>query len=193
MGQASTASGTGSVAMGSTATASGTNSVAIGNGATAAFAGSTAIGAGAATTAVNQVMIGTATNTVTMPGINSAASLAAQVGPTKFVSADGGGNLAASAYGPADISSLYGSVASLQGQVNRAMEGTAVALAMGGSVLPDNKRFAISANVGTYSGQNGGALSALMRVSNNIVLDAGVGAGFRFGGVGARGGLTVAW
>jgi len=59
--------------------------------------------------------------------------------------------------------------------------------------LPDNKKFALSMNVGTYSGQNGGAFSALYRISDNVVLDAGVGFGFAQGGVGGRGGMTVAW
>jgi hypothetical protein len=33
----------------------------------------------------------------------------------------------------------------------------------------------------------------LLRVSNNVVLNAGVGAGFAQGGVGGRAGVTVAW
>ena len=128
-----------------------------------------------------------------MPGVTSAASLAAQTGPTKFVTSDANGNIATGAYGPNDIASLQSSVAALQGDIKRAYEGSAVAIAMGGAVLPDNKKFAISMNYGTYSGQNGAAFSALLRVSNNVVLNAGVGAGFAQGGVGGRAGVTVAW
>jgi len=166
----------------------------------AGASGSTAIGNGAVAMAANQVMIGTAANTYTMPGINSAASLAAQTGPTKFVTADGGGNLASSAFGPTDIAnlqssvgSLQTSVATLQGDVKRAFEGSAIAIAMGGSALPDNKKFGVSVNWGTFSGQNGAAVSAQYRLANNVIFDAGVGAGFAQGGVGGRAGLTVAW
>jgi autotransporter adhesin len=200
IGLGSVASASGATALGQGATAAGLNATAVGQGATAAMAGSTAIGNGAVTTAPNQIMVGTTANTYTMPGVNSAASLAAQSGPTKFITADGGGNVAASAYGPTDIAnlqssvgSLQTSVATLQGDVKRAFEGTAIALAMGGGALPDNKKFALSMNVGTFSGQSGGAVSAQYRLADNVILDAGVGAGFAQGGVGARGGLTVAW
>jgi hypothetical protein len=40
---------------------------------------------------------------------------------------------------------------------------------------------------------SGGAVSALVRVSNNIVLNVGIGGGFAQGGFGGRGGLTFAW
>jgi trimeric autotransporter adhesin len=107
-----------------------------------------------------------------------------------------GGNLAVGAYGPQDIASMQSSIGSLQnsivslrGQVNRAHEGTA--MAMGGGVLPDNKKFALSMYVGTFSGQSGGAVSALCRLTNNVAFDAGVGAGFAQGGIGARGGYDI--
>jgi hypothetical protein len=51
----------------------------------------------------------------------------------------------------------------------------------------------VSVNWGTFSGQNGAAVSAQYRLANNVIFDAGVGAGFAQGGVGGRAGLTVAW
>ena len=77
------------------AVATGTNATAVGPGASATFANSSAFGAGASATAANQMAFGTASNTYRMPGITSAASLAAQSGPTSFVTTDANGNLAA--------------------------------------------------------------------------------------------------
>jgi autotransporter adhesin len=122
IGQGSIASGTGAFAGGIGATASGVSAVALGAGATAAFAGSTAIGPGAVTTAPNQMVFGTASNTYVAPGITSAASLAAQSGPTSFVTTDAAGHLAASSFSPSmimnNLASLNQSVGSLQSQIN---------------------------------------------------------------------------
>ena len=158
-------------------------------------------------TAPNQVTLGTSATTLVVPGVTSAASAAAQSGVTKFISTDAGGHAAASAYGPQDIAALSASVggmeqsvAGLQQSVNavqqsipRAYEGTAIAIALGAAALPDNKRYAITANVGTFRGESAFGGSAQFRVSDNLVLNAGIGAGFREGGVGARVGATWAW
>jgi autotransporter adhesin len=82
------------IAIGSAAVATGANAVAIGNGATATFANSAAFGNGAVAARANQQVFGTAANTYTMAGIESAASKAAQTGPTQIVTSDSGGNLA---------------------------------------------------------------------------------------------------
>jgi hypothetical protein len=143
---------------------------------------------------------GTASNTYRMPGITSAASLASQSGPTSIVTTDAAGHLAAATFSPQDISGLQTNVATLQTnvavlqtQIKQAFEGTAVAIALGGYALPSDKRFAISTNWGTFRGQNAMSLVAQMRVSQNVVLNGGVGAGFAQGGVGGRAGVTVAW
>ena len=178
--------------------------VAVGNGAVAAFANSSAFGAGASATAANQMAFGTASNTYRMPGITSAASLAAQSGPTAFVTTDANGNLAATNFGPQNIASLNASVAglqqgfgvlqeNLQHGLNQAYEGTAVAIAMSGSALPDNKHFAITTNWGNFRGTNAMSLVGQMRISDNLVANAGFAAGFQYGGVGTRAGLTFAW
>jgi hypothetical protein len=77
--------------------------------------------------------------------------------------------------------------------MRKAFEGSAVAIAMGGAALPDNKKFAISANWGNFSGENAFGGMAQIRISNNFVANAAVGAGFARGGVGGRVGGTLAW
>jgi hypothetical protein len=146
------------------------------------------------------VSIGTASNTYRMPGIASAASLAAQSGPTSFVTTDANGNLATSSFNPgaiatlqSDVSLLQTNVATLQTQMKQAFEGTAIAIAMGGSALPSDKKFAISTNWGTFRGQNAASVLAQMRVTDNIVINGGVAMGFAQGGVGGRAGVTFAW
>jgi trimeric autotransporter adhesin len=150
---------------------------------------------------------GTASNTYRMPGITSAASLAAQSGPTSLLTTDAFGNLAAASFSPQSISGLQNNVAALQGnvavlqgnvatlqtQVRQAFEGTAVAIALGGSALPSDKKFAVSANWGTFRGENAMSLGAQMRLNQYVVLNGGVAAGFAQGGVGGRAGVTVAW
>ena len=122
VGNTATASGGGSVAVGGFATASGSASTAIGyvSNATAGFAtafGANSIASGVRSTAIghvataqyfnsiaigyysttarnDQIMFGRADNTYTVPGITSAASLAALSGSGQFVTSDASGNLA---------------------------------------------------------------------------------------------------
>jgi trimeric autotransporter adhesin len=84
-------------------------------------------------------------------------------------------------------------VAALQTQMKQAFEGTAMAIAMDGGFLPNDKKFAISTNWGTFRGQNAGSLVAHMRLTDYVVLNGGIAMGFAQGGVGARAGVTVAW
>jgi hypothetical protein len=186
--------------MGDGATASGVSSTAVGTGATAAFANSTAIGVGATTARANQVAVGTAANTYTLAGVTSAASLAAQSGPTKVVTTDAFGNLAAASFTPQDISTLQSNVgvlqqnvAVLQTQMRQAFEGTAIAIALGGASLPADKRFAISTNWGNFRGQNAVGVAAQYRLTDYAVANIGVGGGFAQGGIGSRAGVTFAW
>ncbi|MFL6835058.1 MAG: hypothetical protein ACJ8F0_20965 [Xanthobacteraceae bacterium] len=194
----------GGAAFGDGAVATGTNATAIGPGASATFANSSAFGAGASATAANQMAFGTASNTYRMPGITSAASLAAQSGTTAFVTTDANGNLATTNFGPQNIAGLNASVAALQQGVNilqenlqhglnQSYEGTAVAIAMSGSALPDTKRFAVTTNWGNFRGTNAMSFIAQARLSDNIVANAAIAGGFQYGGVGTRAGLTFAW
>lgn len=68
-------------------------------------------------------------------------------------------------------------------------------MAMGGGLLPDNKRFAVAANYGTFAGKNAFALTGLTRVTDNIVLSgsAGFGTGDEANQYGGRVGMQFAW
>jgi hypothetical protein len=192
-GAFSSASGDYSTANGYNSTASGSSATAIGNGATAAYANSAAFGAGATATAANQVAIGTASNTYKLSGLTSAASLAAQSGPISLVTTDAAGHLAATTITMPDISGLQSSVNVLQHQMRQSFEGTAIAISMGGTALPADKRFAISTNWGNFRGQNAASVVAQMRMTDYAVINLGVGAGFEQGGIGSRAGVTFAW
>ncbi len=70
-----------------------------------------------------------------------------------------------------------------------------MAMAMGGGFLPDNKRFALATNYGTFAGQSAVAMTAFARLSDNVVLSGSASYGLRsdvsqFGG---RVGMQVAW
>ncbi len=200
------ATGDNSTALGRSASAGG-NATAIGVGATAGQADSVALGAGVTTTRANQVAIGTAGQTYTLAGIASVSSLAAQSGPTGFVTTDANGNLAATSIGPGTVAALEGRVgslenraASLEGNViqlrrdmKRGFEGTAIAMAMGGAILPPGKNYALSGGWGTFRGENAFAVSGVARLSDNVFAQGGVGFGTDRGGVGGRAGLTFAW
>ena len=197
IGQASTASAVGATAVGQGSAASGINATAVGIGASAAFNNSAAFGSGATASAPNQIAVGTALNTYKLSGVASAASLSAQSGPIKVVTTDAAGNLATAAFSGVsnsqDIATLQSNVSTLQTQIRQAFEGTAMAIALGGSALPADKKFAFSANWGTFRGENAVGLSGQMRLSQYVVMNGGVASGFAQGGVGGRAGLTVAW
>ena len=92
-----------------------------------------------------------------------------------------------------NVAVLQGSVAILQTQVKQAFEGTAIAIAMGGSALPSDKRFAISTNYGNFRGQGAMSIGAQMRLSDYAVANVAVASGFQQGGIGSRVGVTLAW
>ena len=207
VGQNALVSGNNSTAIGQGAVATGASSTARGQGASATFANSTAIGVGGATTRANQVAVGSATSTYTLAGVSSAASLAAQTGPVKVVTADAQGNLATASFAPQDISALQSNVSGLQqnvsvlqqnvtvlqDQMKQGFEGTAIAIALGGASLPSDKRFAISTNWGNFRGQNAVGVAAQMRLTDYAVANVGIGGGFAQGGIGSRAGVTFAW
>jgi autotransporter adhesin len=169
VGQGATvASGaTGGSAFGQGAMVAGVNATAVGTGASAPFDNSSAIGAGAVTHAPNQMVFGTATNTYQTPGITSAASLAAQTGPTNFVTSDATGHLAVTNFGPGtftnltnNIAALNANVAGLQSQINNnlteARAGTALAFATSGLHYdPRPGKVSVAAAFGNFQGVSG--------------------------------------
>ena len=118
----------------------------------------------------------------------------------RVVTADANGNLATASFSPQDISGLQtnvsvlqGDVATLQTQMKQAFEGTAMAIAMGGGFLPNDKKFAISTNWGTFRGENAASAGRAFRASpTTSSLNGGVAIGFAQGGVGGRAGVTFA-
>jgi autotransporter adhesin len=183
------------------------NTVAIGNSAVARADGAVAIGNGAEATRTNQFAFGTTANTYTMAGIGSAASRAAQTGPTQIVTSDGGGNLAtasAASLGLAsagDIGAINSSLGDINNRINdlnnrtsKATTGVAMAFAMAGvPTLMPHEQFAAAMNWGTFQGANGLALNTAVRISNNVQLNGGVGYGADERLVGGRLGLRVGW
>jgi autotransporter adhesin len=196
-GLAATANGTSSAAIGAGAEAGGVNSVALGSTAQANFDNSTAIGGGAQTTAANQVAIGTSSNTYKISGITSAASTAAQTGPVSVVTTDSNGNLAAVdlaslGLGGADLSAINSRLDEHDKKISKNTEGVAIALAMAGvPTLTASEKFAMSANWGTFEGENGFAAGGAVRLDSNVQINGGIG----FGGetVGGRAGVRIGW
>jgi hypothetical protein len=200
-GYGASAAGDNAAAYGSGASAGAANAVAIGNSANAGHANSVAIGTNARTTRANQVALGTAGSTYTMGGVTSAASRAAQSGSTQFVTTDAAGNLATSGYGPNHIAALDGRVGNLETTVSQlqrdmrgAYQGTAIALALTGAVLPQGKNFAVSTNFGTYRGETGFGASGVARITDNVFVSGGIGLGTSGQtNIAGRGGVTLAW
>jgi autotransporter adhesin len=165
----------GGAAFGDGAVATGSNATAIGPGASATFANSSAFGAGATATAANQMVFGTRATTYVAPGITSAASLAAQSGPTNFVTSDSAGHLATASFGPSSISNMFSNVASLQSNVaslqsqiqtnqTEARRGIATAMAMNGYMLPSAPgKFTVQVSGGFFEGQSAAAATFAYR------------------------------
>jgi autotransporter adhesin len=120
-------------------------------------------------------------------------NVAAGVAPTDAVNVSQLNSIASGVQ--SQINGVQTQINGLQTQINRANSGVAMAMAMGGGFLPDNKKYAIAANYGTFAGQNGVALTGLARITDRVVLSGSVGYGIgpdanQFGG---RVGAQFAW
>jgi trimeric autotransporter adhesin len=78
-------------------------------------------------------------------------------------------------------------------KIDQNSEGIAVAMAMGGLSLPDNKAFSIATNVGFYDGKQAIAAEGAVRINRTFALTGGVGMGVGAGQVGGRVGVMAAW
>jgi hypothetical protein len=191
------AAGTNSVALGQNAQALGVGSTAIGEGAsTGSFNNAMAIGNGAVATRDNQVVVGTASNTYTMPGITSAASRAAQVGPLQVVTSDANGNLATD--GGAlfnNINNLNQQIAHIDQDLRRLDGGVAMAMALGGVYLPEHQTVAVHANLGFYNGAQAFGIQGVGRINQTFTVNGGVAfdVSGRGNGVGGRIGMSAGW
>jgi autotransporter adhesin len=140
--------------------------------------------------------LGAAVNTYAAPGINSAASLAAQQGATKFVSSDAAGRLATTAYGPNDIARLDASVNNVANGLNtlgnavaigfaninqnmqslerRAYQGVAVSGAMPTLHMPSAPgKTSVSARTGVYRGQAAFGAAFMHRLDTRLPIAVG--------------------
>jgi autotransporter adhesin len=179
------ATGQDALAAGYGASASGNRATALGTGASATAEGATALGAGASATRPRQVAIGTAANTYTLPGVTSAASRAAQSGPTQVVTSDAAGNLATA---PVDLGAMNQRIGALDDRVNalgayaqesrkEARQGVAAAMAMSAAAMPSRPgKTSWAANTATYKGEWAAGFSVAHRldVAIPVALSAGV-------------------
>lgn len=199
-GFGSSAEGARSAALGTQARAVGASSVALGAGAEARAEGSTALGAGAVASRPRQVAIGTAASTYTLPGITSAASRAAQSGPTQVVTTDAAGNLASASI---DVGAINQRMTDLNDRVSglaayaregrrEARQGTAAAMAMTSASMPSAPgRTSWTGNTAVYKGEwaTGFGVAHRLNLAMPIAINAGVSlTGGNFGG--ARMGLN---
>ncbi len=72
-------------------------------------------------------------------------------------------------------------------------EGIAVAMAMGGISLPQGKNFAIGANIGFFQDKRAAAAQTLIRLSETLTFNGGIGVGLSSNQLGGRAGLMAAW
>jgi hypothetical protein len=92
-------------------------------------------------------------------------------------------------------SGMQSQISGLQSQLNVTNSGVAMAMAMGGGFLPDNKKFAVAANYGNFGGQGAVGFTGLARLTDKIVLTGSLGYApvndsNQFGG---RVGMQMAW
>ena len=88
--------------------------------------------------------------------------------------------------------SLGEGFARLDGRIDKAFEGAAMAMAMAAPAMPSDKNYAVSINWGGFEGQNAFAGTAQARISESFMVHGGIGLGST-GTVGGRAGLTYAW
>lgn len=171
---------------------------------TATGANAVAIGPGAAAARDGQIALGGTAATYTLAGLASDASRAAQQGAVSLVTTDMAGNLATADLDLAELQGLGGRVDALEGQVvaltgtigqgfRRANAGIAAAMALGGTVMPPDSRFAVSFNIATYRGQQGFSGAVVARVTDHVWVSGGFAGSTVRGSTGGRAGVTFGW
>jgi hypothetical protein len=137
----------------------------------------------------NQLQVGA--NTRVDMGGNRAQNVALPVAGTDAANKD---------YVDAGLSAAYSGVGDAFKKINDAFnkidensEGIAVAIALGGIMVPEGKTLAIAGNVGFYDDEQAAAAQAALRLNEVLSLNAGIGVGFDSGQVGGRVGFIAAW
>jgi hypothetical protein len=200
LGNASSAIGQSALAIGNMARANGAGAIAVGEFASASGTNSIALGAGATADQPNEIALGTVGSTYSAPGLTGASSRASQSGATQFVTTDSAANLSAAGFGPAEISNLFewkagisSEVASLKGDIRRANAGVALAMAMGGTVIPPGTTMALSFNLAPFRGEQGFSGAFVGRITRNIWVNASAAIGTGGSSSGGRAGFTIGW
>jgi trimeric autotransporter adhesin len=141
------------------------------------------------------MVFGTGSTTYTMPGIESAASLGAQVGPTEFVTTDAAGDLASF--------DLFPVLAGINTRINRLVNRTdhvrheeeaGVAMAIGlGQIRYDERpgKFSIGAGAGGFQHEAGGGLGMGYTTPSGRFRFNIAGGGDTNGDFGGGGGVTI--
>jgi autotransporter adhesin len=147
------------------------------------------------TTRANQIAVGTSANTYTLAGLPSAASNAAQLGATSFVTTDQYGNLGTASFNPADIAALDGRVKGLESTVadNRAEArgGTALALAAASLRYDDRPdKLSVAGGIGYFKGMTGLSAGIGYATSESFRLNAAISTVPRRGDVGLSAGMS---
>lgn len=91
------------------------------------------------------------------------------------------------------IDQMHDDVSRAFRKIDENSEGIAVAMSMSGLALPDNKAFAISANMGFYGDDQAVSAQAALRLNRSLALTGGTGLGLDLGKVGGRLGIMAAW
>jgi trimeric autotransporter adhesin len=81
----------------------------------------------------------------------------------------------------------------VDGAIDKAKQGTAVAIALGSITLQTGKNFAVGGNIGFFDGKEAFAFDAAVRLNKDITFDGAIGAGFGGGDVGGRVGFVAAF
>jgi hypothetical protein len=151
-------------------------------------------------------MFGTGTNTYTTPGITSAASTAAQGAPTRIVTTNEAGDLAAQTFADLglapsiDVDSLQSRIDRQGRDINENAEGVAVSMATSDPDLFGGQVFAIKGNWGNFEGSNALGFALKGRVAEDmfgtgtqLTVSGGAGFGLNEGTIGGRISAQVGW
>lgn len=93
----------------------------------------------------------------------------------------------------ADILALQSNVQDLQQRDEELAEGIAVSMAIDAPLLRSGQTFAMRGGWGNFDGTHAAGVSAAGAISQNVVVDAGVGWGTSQGTVAGKAGVTIGW
>jgi uncharacterized coiled-coil protein SlyX len=93
----------------------------------------------------------------------------------------------------ADIFALQSDVADLRERDRELAEGIAISLALDAPILRNGQTFAMRGGWGNFDGSNAAGVTAAGALSQNVVVDAGVGWGTSQGTVAGKAGMTIGW